>query len=103
MEIHQGDSRLLGQVLVNKVARLGEHLQGVFSCKRQLASSHPNSERRTDIPCICPIVNSVSNRSVPASNNIFPPLASRNFLLSPTNQPSQNGCVAARSVFHTHG
>lgn len=57
-------------------------------------------EGEVELPCICPIVNSLSNLSVPASNNNFPPLASKNFLLNPTNQPSQNGCVAARSVLH---
>jgi hypothetical protein len=54
-----------------------------------------------NIPCIWPIVNSLSNLSVPARSSSLPPLASKNFLLSPLNQPSQNGCVLAKSVRQT--
>ena len=59
--------------------------------------------RESGIPCICPIISSLSNRSVPASRSSFPPLAFRNFLLKSRNQPSQKGCVAVRSVCHVHG
>lgn len=55
------------------------------------------------LPCIWPIINSLSNRSVPASNNSFPPRASRNFRLKPTNQFSQKGFVAERFVRHNQG
>ena len=61
-----------------------------------------NPWKRKDSPCICPIVNSLSSRSVPASSSNFPPLAARNFELSPTNQFSQNGCVALRLVRQVH-
>lgn len=55
------------------------------------------------LPCIWPIISSLSRRSVPARSNSLPPLASRNFLLSPMNQFSQYGFVAARLVRHVHG
>lgn len=55
-----------------------------------------------DRPCICPIINSLSNLSVPASSSNLPPLARRNLLDKPTNQFSQNGFVAERSVRHVH-
>jgi len=54
------------------------------------------------LPCICPIVNSVSSLSVPANNSILPPLPLKNFPLNPRNQPSQKGCVLAKSVLHVH-
>ena len=52
------------------------------------------------IPCICPIINSLSSLSVPANRSSLPPRASRNFLLRPVNQFSQKGFVLARSVRH---
>lgn len=84
------------------MSRLGKHLERVFACcPSSLANTHfPRDPEHK--PCICPIVNSVSNRSVPASNNNFPPLAPKNLRLNPVNHPSQNGCVAARSVRHRH-
>lgn len=54
-------------------------------------------------PCIWPIINSLSNLSVPASSRSLPPFPSKNFLLRPLNQFSQNDCVARRSVRHVHG
>ena len=54
-------------------------------------------------PCIWPIISSLSNLSVPAKMSSLPPVASRNFLLRPTNQFCQNGCVLARSVRQCQG
>jgi len=54
------------------------------------------------LPCIWPIINSLSSLSVPARSNSLPPRDSRNFFDSPTNQPSQNGFVAPKSVRHDH-
>lgn len=62
-----------------------------------------NRREGKNSPCICPIINSLSNLSVPARMSSLPPRASRNFLLSPMNQFSQNGFVAARFVLQTHG
>src|SRR5277367_5819232 len=59
-------------------------------------------ERERDEPCIWPIISSLSSLSVPASRSSLPPRDSRNFLESPTNQFSQNGLVAERSVRHLH-
>lgn len=55
-----------------------------------------------DLPCICPIINSLSNLSVPARRRSLPPRAERNLLLRPVNQSCQNGWVAARSVRQVH-
>ena len=71
-------------VLLDKVACFGEDLELIF-------------------PCICPIINSLSSRSVPARMRSFPPRASRNFRLRPMNQFSQNGFVAVRFVRQIHG
>lgn len=54
-------------------------------------------------PCIWPIISSLSSLSVPARMSSLPPAASRNFLLRPTNQLCQKGCVAARSVRQRQG
>jgi hypothetical protein len=58
--------------------------------------------RERDEPCIWPIINSLSSLSVPASRRSLPPRDSRNFLESPTNQFSQKGVVAERSVRQVH-
>jgi hypothetical protein len=58
--------------------------------------------KREDEPCIWPIISSLSSLSVPASRSSLPPRDSRNFLESPTNQFSQKGLVAERSVRHLH-
>ena len=39
---------------------------------------------------------------MPANRSSFPPFASRNFLLRPTNQPSQKCLVFAKFVLQTH-
>src|SRR5256885_1598964 len=79
--------------LLNAIGNLGEKYRRDQKghCQKKLEN----------IPCICPIVNSLSSLSVPARSSSLPPLASKNFLLSPTNQPSQNGCVLAKSVRQT--
>src|SRR5271170_205450 len=59
-------------------------------------------ERERDKPCIWPIISSLSSLSVPASRSSLPPRDSRNFLESPTNQFSQKGLVAERSVRQIH-
>lgn len=82
-------------------------LELIFACDTKV--SMPNDYRQLAerfskrIPCICPIINSLSNLSVPASSSSLPPRASRNFLLKPTNQFSQKGFVAERLVRHTQG
>lgn len=57
---------------------------------------------REYLPCIWPIINSLSSLSVPARSNSLPPRDSRNFFERPTNQPSQKGFVAPRSVRQNH-
>src|SRR5271168_1047342 len=59
-------------------------------------------KRERDEPCIWPIISSLSSLSVPASRSSLPPRDSRNFLESPTNQFSQKGLVAERSVRQIH-
>lgn len=61
------------------------------------------SLEKCHLPCICPIMSSLSSRSVPASKSNFPPFAVRNLWLRPMNQPSQKGCVAARLVRQVQG
>lgn len=103
IKVDQHRRRLLWEVLVDKVPSFGKHLERVFACRpSSLAHTHLPPGTASHKPCICPIVNSVSNRSVPASNNNLPPLAAKNLRLSPVNHPSQNGCVAAKSVLHRH-
>lgn len=93
---------------MNEVSCFREDLELVFSCNTEV-SMIPSDDRRLVersaklIPCICPIINSLSNLSVPASSSNLPPRASRNFLLKPTNQFSQKGFVAERLVRHTQG
>lgn len=93
---------------MNEVSCFREDLKLIFSCGTEV-SMMPNVYRQlTDvflkrIPCICPIINSLSSLSVPASSSSLPPRASRNFLLKPTNQFSQKGFVAERLVRHTQG
>lgn len=48
-------------------------------------------------------MSSLSSLSVPARSKSFPPRASRNFLLRPINQFSQNGLVADKLVRQTQG
>ena len=91
------------------MACFGEDLELVFAylISRRTKKGVPISysfivrssmDSRYHIPCICPIISSLSRRSVPANRSNLPPRAARNFLLNPINQPSQKGCVAARSV-----
>src|SRR3954470_14047241 len=61
---------------------------------------HPRQEQYS--PCICPIISSLSNLSVPASSNNFAPLAPKNFPLIPLNQFSQYASVRLKSVRHPH-
>lgn len=96
------------------MACFGNDVKLIFSCSRRILSSEISTSFSSlfeacggaqgfGLPCICPIINSLSNRSVPASKSNFPPLALRNFSLRPTNQPCQKGCVAARSVRQVQG
>lgn len=104
IEIDQHHRRLLRHIFLNKMPCFRKDLQLVLSYVSDV-SYHPTNEspngKPSYIPCICPIISSLSSRSVPASSNSFPPFASRNFLLRPTNQSCQKGCVAARSVRQT--
>lgn len=70
---------------------------------RMYKNKQVEEKKKKGSPCICPIINSLSNRSVPARTSNFPALPSRNFRLRPMNQFSQNGLVADRSVRQTHG
>lgn len=75
-------------------------------CLRDIVTVNEGSNRyirSNHVPCICPIISSLSSRSVPARSSSFPPRESRNFRLRPINQFSQNGFVAERSVRHTQG
>ncbi len=101
VEVNKDICGLRWLILMNEVTRLREDLKLVFAyvfCKTSfwIPLEHLN------VPCICPIMSSLSKRSVPASNRSFPPLASRNFLLNPMNQSSQKGFVAARLVCHLY-
>ena len=87
----------------------GEFGRGVRGCDDGKSREHFSvrgvvlkRERERDVPCIWPIISSLSSLSVPASRSSLPPRDSRNFLESPTNQFSQKGLVAERSVRHLH-
>lgn len=93
---------------MDEVTCFREDLELVFACDTEVSMTSNYNRWMTGgvskrIPCICPIINSLSNLSVPASSSSLPPRASRNFLLKPTNQFSQKGFVAERLVRHTQG
>lgn len=95
-------------VLMDKVTCFGKYLELIFACDTEVSMMTNGYRQLAEwfskcIPCICPIINSLSNLSVPASSSSLPPRASRNFLLKPTNQFSQKGFVAERLVRHTQG
>src|SRR5271154_3542298 len=50
------------------------------------------------LPCICPIVSSLSSRSVPANNRSLAPRADRNFEDNEVNQEGQKDAVRERGV-----
>lgn len=91
-------------VFVDKVSCFRKDLKLIFSCvDSQFYQIRQGRWTRGNAPCIWPIINSLSRRSVPASKSSLPPRASRNFRLKPTNQFSQKGFVAERLVRHTQG
>ena len=51
-----------------------------------------------NLPCICPIINSLSNLSVPANTNNLAVRALKNILESPSNHERQYGAVDRRGV-----
>lgn len=60
-------------------------------------------EREEGVPCIWPMISSLSRRSVPARRRSLPPLAVRNLWLRPVNQVFQKGWVADRLVRQDQG
>ena len=99
VKLYQDSSSLFGNVFMNKVASLRDDFQLIFAYKgidrQPPMHATPGGG---DEPCIWPMMSSLSSRSVPARIRSLPPRAVRNFLLRPTNQPSQNGRDAAKSV-----
>ncbi|KAI6875865.1 hypothetical protein KC323_g70 [Hortaea werneckii] len=81
---------------INKIANLScAAFSGTSSCTKCPASGITCN---WNFPCICPIMRSLSNRSVPARISNFAPLPLRNFSDMPLNQSSHQGAVALRSV-----